>query len=155
MGKEFMERKASDNEYLHKDFHGALSNGIDYLEKNYGKDAVREYLLQFSNSYYAPLKNEICTNGLVALKSYIERIYQVEGGKVNIAFSEDEMIVEIADCPAVSHMKAQGYHVACLFSETTRTVNEAICEDTPYAAELLEYDEETGRSVQRFVRRKQ
>ena len=150
-----MERKASDNEYLHKDFHGALSNGIDYLEKNYGKDAVREYLLQFSNSYYAPLKNEICTNGLVAIKAYIERIYQVEGGKVNIAFSEDEMIVEIAACPAVSHMKAQGYLVARLFSETTRTVNEAICEETPYAAELLEYDEETGRSVQRFFRRKQ
>ncbi len=28
--------KASDNEYLHKDFHGALCYGIKYLDDVYG-----------------------------------------------------------------------------------------------------------------------
>jgi hypothetical protein len=31
-----MERRASDNTYLHKDFHGALSAGLDYLRLTYG-----------------------------------------------------------------------------------------------------------------------
>ena len=44
MVKQVIERKASDNEYLHKDFHCALSVGIEYLEQNYDEDAVRRYL---------------------------------------------------------------------------------------------------------------
>ena len=32
------------------------------------------------------------------------------------------------------------------------TVNQAICHETAFAAELTEYDDETGRSIQRFYR---
>jgi len=39
MPKEAMTRRASDNVYLHKDFHGALSIAIDYLDRNYGEAA--------------------------------------------------------------------------------------------------------------------
>ena len=38
-------------------------------------------------------------------------------------------------------------------SETIDTVNRAICHGTPFASELVEYDEWTGRSIQRFYRR--
>lgn len=148
-----MTRKAADNEYLHKDFHGALSNGIEYLDRQYGEAAVKEYLRQFADSFYAPLKTEICRRGLAALKEHIERTYKIEGGEVDIKFSEDEMTVRVKACPAITHMRSHGYHVARLFVETIRTVNEAICEDTPFAAELLEYDEQTGASVQKFTRR--
>ena len=41
MAKEVMRRQASDNPYLHRDFHGALSAGIEYLDRHYGEDAVR------------------------------------------------------------------------------------------------------------------
>ncbi|MEN6358418.1 MAG: hypothetical protein ABFD83_15195 [Armatimonadota bacterium] len=153
MAKETMTRKAADNDYLHKDFHGALSNGIEYLDRQYGEEAVRDYLQQFANSFYAPLKQEICKRGLAALKEHIEQTYKVEGGEVDITFSEDEMVVKVKACPAVTHMRSHGYQVARLFVETTRTVNEAICEGTPFAAELLEYDDQTGASVQRFARR--
>ena len=50
-------------------------------------------------------------------------------------------------------MRKNGYPVARLFHETTKTVNETFCEGTPYAFELVEYDMQTGRSVQRFYRR--
>jgi len=65
----------------------------------------------------------------------------------------DSLWIRVTACPAVTHLRERGYPVARLFRETTRTVNEAICEGTPYAAELIEYDEATGRSVQRFFRR--
>ena len=41
MPKEYIKRNAADNEYLHKDFHGALSAGIEYLHRNYSAQAVR------------------------------------------------------------------------------------------------------------------
>jgi len=133
--------EASDNVYLHKDFHGALSVGIDYLEENFGEEAVREYLRDFTNTYFAPLKEEVKQRG------------QKEGGEAEITLNDNELIVRVAACPAVTHMHQHGYAVTNMFYETTKTVNEALIADTDFAAELVEYDEETGRSVQRFYRR--
>ena len=152
MAKEVMKRQAADNEYLHKDFHGALSAGIDYLEEHYGEQAVGEYLRQFATSYYRPLREDLAVRGLAALKEHFEKQYEQEDGSIRITLSDDEMILEVDACPAVTHMRACGYQVARLFVETTRTVNEAICEGSDFAAELVEYDPQTGRSRQRFYR---
>ena len=152
MVKEIVRRKASDNEYLHKDFHGALSGGIEYLHKNYGEQAVRDYLRRFAMTFYVPLKESIKARGLIALKEHWENIYKIEGGKIEIELSDNEMILKVSACPAVMHMRQHSYPVAELYHETTKTVNEAICEGTGFAAELLTYEAETGRSVQRFYR---
>ncbi len=153
MSKDTMSRRGSDNVYLHKDFHGALSAGIEYLEVNYGAEAVRDYLRRFTRAYYALLIDQIKTRGLVALKEHFERIYAIEGAAVQIDLSEDELTVRAGECPAVAHMRSHGYPIARLFVETTRTVNEALCEGTPFQAELLDYDDQTGGGTQRFTRR--
>ena len=153
MAKEVMRRRASDNEYLHKDFHGVLSEGIKYIDDRYGEEAVREYLRGFASSFYAPLVSDIKERGLMALKERLEEIYKAEGARVETALSGDELLVTVEACPAVMHMREQGYRVARLFRETTSTVSDALCEGTPFSAELVEYDEQTGRSVQRFRRR--
>jgi hypothetical protein len=88
--------------------------------------------------------------GLAAIKEHFENIYRLEGGEAEFELSADDLVIRVAACPAVTHMRKQGYPIARLFHETTRTVNEALCEGTDYAADLLEYDPETGRSVQRF-----
>jgi hypothetical protein len=152
--KEVIRRSASDNVYLHKDFHGALSTGIDYLDKHYGPEAVREYLHIFTRSFYSPLIESLKQRGLIALKEHFEKVYSIESGTVRIDLAEDELIIEVESCPAVMHMRENGYKVADLFFETTRTVNEALCEDSPFEAELVSYDQQTGRSKQRFYRRK-
>ena len=152
MAREVMRRKASDNVYLHKDFHGGLSGAIDYLHQNYGEQAVKDFLRRFSLTFYSPLSSVLRERGLCALKEHFEKIYRDEGGKIEMEFSQDEMILKVQACPAVMHMRKHGYRVAEMFSETTRTVNEAICEGTSFSAELLEYEAETGRSVQRFYR---
>ena len=153
MTREVMQRSASDNEYLHQDFHGALSAGIEYLHKNYGKQAVRDYLRQFALDFYSPLKKALIECGLVALKEHFEKIYKIEGGKIEITLCDNELILKVDVCPAVMHMRENGYPVAELFHETTKTVNEAICEGSEFVFELVEYDPQTGRSVQRFYRR--
>ncbi len=153
MAKRVMRREASDNPYLHKDFHGALSVGIDYLQENFGEEAVREYLWDFTNAYFAPLKTEIKQRGLSALKEYFQELYEKEGGEVQITLNDDELVIRVAACPAVTHMRQHGYAVANMFYETTKTVNEALVAGTDFAAELVEYDDETGHSVQRLYRR--
>ncbi len=153
MTRKVMHRKASDNEYLHQDFHGALSAGIEYLHVNHGEQAVRDYLREFTLKYYAPLRQDLKRRGLVALKKHFNALYKKERAEFTLRLTRDELVVIVAACPAVTHMKKQGYPVARLFHETTRTVNEALCEGTRYAAELVQYDPATGRSIQRFFRR--
>jgi hypothetical protein len=155
MAKKTMSRRGSDNVYLHRDFHGALSAGIDYLDQNFGEEAVREYLRRFTRSFYAPLIEDVKRRGLVALNEQFEKVYATEGGEVEITCSDSELVVRVRACPAVKHMREHGYPVARLFLETTRTVGQALCEGTPIIVESLQYDHETGRSVQRFTRRAQ
>ncbi len=147
-----MQREASDNEYLHRDFHGALSSALIYLEERFGPDAVREYLREFARAYYAPLREELAARGLPAVADRLRRVYEAEGGEVRLELSDDELLVEVAACPAVAHMRANDYAVSPMWHETIRTVNEAICEGSPWRFELLEYRDATGASRGRFSR---
>lgn len=153
MAKLSITRCASDNVYLHKDFHGALSSGIAYLHQRYGEDAVHRYLRQFAKTYYAPLTHALQERGLSAMREHLERIYAIEGGEIAIEGDEDQLIVHVTACPAVTHMHEHGYPVARLFSATSSTVYAAICEKTPFAVDVLSYDEQTGASTVRFYRR--
>lgn len=153
MTRKVMERKASDNQYLHKDFHGALSNGIEYLHKNFGEEAVREYLSKFTKTFYAPLIEDLKRRGMVALKEHFERIYEIEGGKVEISFNEDELIIKVQECPAITHLHKKNMPVARMFYETSKTVNEMLCDGTCFSAELKDYNEDNGSCIQRFYRR--
>ena len=154
MVREVMRRRASDNEYFHPDFHGALSAAIEYLDLRYGEQAVRDYLRRFTTCYYSPLRSALQKSGLAALKEHFEGLYQREGGKIDVTLSENELLITVRACPAVTHMRKRGYHVARLFHETTKTVNEALCEGTAFSAQLVQYDPQTGRSVVRFWRRR-
>jgi hypothetical protein len=153
MAKEVMTRTASQNTYLHKDFHGALSVGLIYVQEHFGDDAVREYLRDFATAFYSPLTASIRERGLIALKEHFEKIYNLEGGDVSIRYANDELVIDVKACPAVTHMREHNYLVSPLFHETTRTVNEVICDGTPVAFEMLSYDEQTGQRVERFYRR--
>jgi hypothetical protein len=154
MTRQVMTRRASDNQYLHKDFHGALSLAIDYFDRNYGEEAVRAYLRQFTRSYYAGLTDQLSERGLIALAEHFARIYEIEGASASIRLSEsgDELSVDVSECPAVRHMRERGFPISRLFVETMRTVNAALCEGTPFEYELLEYDPDTGRSRERLRR---
>ena len=154
MTKMTITRKASDNLYLHKDFHGALNLALEYLRKRFGNDSVRGYLRQCAKSFHAPLIRNLRRQGLFALKEHFKKIYAVEGVPARIHCSKDELRLETDFCPAVKHIRKIGMTVSPLFNETERTVHEAICENTPFAFELVSYDKNTGRSVQRFYRRK-
>ena len=152
MPRDVMERRASDNEYLHMDFHGALSNALIYLEERFGEDAVREYLHRFARAYYAPLREELAARGLPAIADRLRRVYAAEGGEVRLDLRDDELLVEVAACPAVTHMRARGYRVSPLWRETIRCTSEAICEGSPWRNELLVHRDAPSVRRGRFFR---
>lgn len=153
MAKQSITKKASDNQYLHKDFHIALNFGIEYLSENFGAEGVREYLSQFAGAYYALLTKTLEKKGLCAIKLHYEEIYKIEGAGYDIDFSGEELTIHLISSPAVMHIKSQGHVVSDLYYETVAMVNKAICAGTLWDVELLTYDDETGGYRLHFFKR--
>ena len=157
MNKELkMVRKASDNKYLHKDFHNILNIGLNYVKDKYGDEAVKEYIRQIALTYYAPLKDEIRKKGLDAIEAHIKDVYEKEEWIDHVSFARlrTRLTVSIDECPGVSHIKKSGGQVSPLYIQTTKTLYETICESTKYEFELISYDEKSGKAEFVFVSRK-
>jgi len=153
MAREVMRRQASDNPYFHRDFHATLNQGLIYLQERFGPAAVRDYLRQLGRTFYSPLNESLRRGGLEAIRQYLEKVYSEENAEYEIQSNENDLEMKIARCPAVSHIRKSGFTVSDMFCETTKTIFETICEDTPFDFLLEEYEPETGKSRFRFFRR--
>lgn len=151
---EIMDRKASDNEYWHRDFHNGINNGVRYLGENYGDEVVLDYLQTFTRNFYTRLVNKIRENGLSAMKEHIENIYAIERASddLTIDLTDDVLSVKVAKCPALSYFKTMGYTPCKWYSWTTSVVNETIAADAGYKFTMESYNEDTGAAAYRFER---
>lgn len=151
---ERMERRAADNKYLHRDFHGIMNLGISYLQEEYGDGSVIEYLQQYTKVFHKPLIDKIKQQGLSALEEYFKNIFEIEEvpGDVSFDKKDGELTVKIAKSPDVVHIVKSGLTPAPMLVETTRTVGQTLADETGYGYELTGYDEQTGASVQRFFK---
>ena len=142
--------RASDNTYLHRDFHGALCFALKYLDDTFGEDATREYLEQVAQTVFAPLSDDLARRGLVALEEHWRGVFETEGGDWSLdADAEGALVLTVRDCPAVGHLKAIGQLHTSRFCEATRIVNAEICRRAGYEA-TCDYESGAGRCVQRF-----
>jgi len=146
-----MERSASDNEYLHRDFHGALAYAISYLDRRYGEQGIREYLEQTARNAYLPLIEAVKKDGLTAIESHFRKIFDIEGGEIEIINDGNYLKLTVKKCPAICHLKKTGQLYSDKFCLTTVVVNETVCRQAGIETEC-EYNIEKGCCVQRFWR---
>ena len=140
---------AADNVYLHKDFHGALCYAIKYLDDNYGRDETVEYLKQVGSTYFRPLSDQLRREGLSALEKHWRKVFADEGGVFEIGYEGDMLVLEVAECPAVTHLKNQNQFCTDRFCESTVVVNDAICKAAGYECSCS-YEAGIGKCIQKF-----
>ena len=141
--------RASDHQYLHKDFHGALCYGIKYITETFGPQAVTAYLQQVARTFYAPLIEQLKQRGLPALQEHWKQIFTAEGGDFELTCDESTLVLTVNRCPAVCHIKENGQLYTEKFCETTVVVNETICADAGYRCSC-DYQPGQGACVQKF-----
>ena len=134
---------------VHKDFHGALSYGLQFVEDNYGREGLDDFLSRLAESIYLPLVDGIRARGLDALREYWQTIFEMEQGEFEMCMQDDALVLRVHRCPAICHMKECGYAIAEHFCEHTRIVNEAVCKAAGCRSSV-EYDQRAGSCVQRF-----
>ncbi len=136
---------------VHKDFHGALSFGLEFLEEHYGEEGRGAFLSGLADTVYKPLVEDIRARGLVALREHWQTIFDLEDGEIEMRDEGDVLVLEVHRCPAITHMQARGYAIADHFCEHTHIVNEAVCDAAGYTCGVA-YDQDAGRCTQRFRR---
>jgi len=147
-----MERKASDNEYFHRDFHSSMNMGIEYLGANYGEQAVTEFLARYTRNVHCRTIEAIRGDGLTAILENIRETYRKEKaeGVLSIAVDENSLTVKVAYCPAVKHLHATGRNVSFWYRYTTEVVMRIFAEAGDFKFTMVSYDEETGAAEYRF-----
>jgi|GEM_PF-191533 len=148
-----IERKASDNKYLHKDFHIALNLLLTYLYEHFGKDALVDYLKQYSQAYHKPLNQKLISGDIEALVIYFKDIYEKEEWPVNISSDENSIEITQDACPAITHIVQKGGKLCPYYRETYNTVYKTICENTSFEYVLEYFNDETGACKQIFNRK--
>lgn len=136
---------------VHKDFHGALSYGLQFLDENCGEDGRNAFLAGLADSVYKPLVEDMRRRGLRALRDHWRQVFELEEGEIELREDDESLELHVPRCPAIAHMKAHDYAIASSYCEHTRIVNEAVCRAAGFES-TVEYDQENGRCVQRFGR---
>lgn len=153
MEKKVVNKKASDNEYFHLDFHLSMNMLLDYILTNYGYEGVVEYIKQFTKTFHKPLIENLKNGSLLPLKEYIEEIYIREKCQVDITYNKDKLIFFIKTCPGITHILKNNQQPSKAYVETYNTLYKTICEKSPFSYKLISFNKETGKSKHQFTRR--
>lgn len=150
---EIMDRKASQNEYFHKDFHSIMNSGIEYVGSKFGTQEVRAYLEQFTRHVYCKWIETIRREGLPAIREKIEDTYAKEKAPdaVHTTLENGVLRIEVKYCPAVKHLHATGRAVSKWYPCTTEFVFETLARETGYTFQMDSYDETTGAASYHFA----
>ena len=150
---EIMDRKASQNEYFHKDFHSIMNMGIHYLGEKFGSEELCEYLSRFTRNVYKKVIEDIKVRGLDALSDKITDTYKKEKASdaLQLIREENALTVKVSYCPAVKHLHETGREVSPWYRYTTETVMSELAKAGGYSFIMDSYDEETGAAEYRFT----
>ena len=152
---EIMDRKASDNEYFHKDFHSSLNNGLEYLGRFHSEADIVNYLTRFTKNVYRKLIEEAKTGKAAVLEKFIRNTYQKEHAEdalsTEVSGDGKKLEVKVAYCPAVKHLHATGREVSQWYEMSTSVVMQTIAEETGAEFSMGSYDRETGKTEYSFT----
>ena len=148
----YIERKAEENKYLHRDFHVSGDIGIAYVGKFYGDDGVKEYLVKYAKSFFSKLAEEVRDKGLEPLEEYFKKIFLAEEREdwLLTTLNDNCLTIKIIKCPALDFMKQIGHTPSKWYGETTKTVYPTLAQMCGLKFELSFYNEEDGSAEFKF-----
>ncbi len=119
-----IDMKAEDNKYLHRDFHLLGDLALKYCGEQFGDKGVEEFLTDYTKNYYSPQIEDIKKRGLVALREWLEKIYEVEEASelLKTELSENQLTVTVEKSPVIEYMRSLNQEPTEYYIEETRTV---------------------------------
>ena len=150
---EILDIKPSEHEYFHRDFHSSLNMGIDFLAKEHGEEALRDYLKLYTLHVYKPVFEKMKQGAMNAIEEKIRKTYHLEHADdvLSIEKKDGKMNVKIAYCPAVKHLHETGRKVSAWFKLGTEVVMQTLAECGGLKFAMESYDDATGAAAYSFA----
>ena len=137
-----------ENNELHLDFHGTTNTTLNYIAEKYGVDALKMILRKTGREVYRSIHDKLAAGDASELIEHLNWFFWREQGKYQLTASENEIVFEVFECPAIRHLhklKLEPSPYVCL---QTSEVNAGMCEGTPWHSEVKILGE--GHCVQTF-----
>ena len=145
-GRTVIDMKTEDNKYLHRDFHLSGDLALKYCGEQFGDGAVREFLSDYVRHFYSPQIADIKKRGLVALKEWIEHVYEVEEASdvLHTVLTDGALTVTVDKSPVIEYMRSLGQQPSKYYIEQTRTLYAVIARESGLDFTLEYYNEDGG-----------
>ncbi len=149
---EVMEYRSDQLEYFHPDFHSSLNRGIDYVAREHGQEALRDYLYRYTDNVYVRTIEAMKDGALDAIEARIRDTYRLERAEdvLEIRREDGALYVTVRECPAVKHLHATGRDVSKWFGYSTEYVMRRLAERGGLAFSMDKYVPETGEAAYSF-----
>lgn len=143
---------SKNTEYFHRDFHSSMNMGIDYVAKEHGEQALRDYLTMYTHHVYKPVFEAMEENPLNAIEEKIRETYRLEKAEdaLEITRTERGFTVRILYCPAVKHLHDTRRDVSDWFSLSTEVVMQTLADRAGLTFRMEKYDAATGAAEYSF-----
>ncbi|MCQ2437497.1 MAG: hypothetical protein MJ099_03770 [Clostridia bacterium] len=149
---EILDIKPSEHEYFHRDFHSSLNMGIDFLAREHGEEALRDFLRIYTAHVYFPVLEKDGVTGMDAIERQIRKTYTLEHAEDAVEINNDGtgLTVKIGYCPAVRHLHDTGRVVSDWFGLSTEEVMATLAAREGLKFTMVSYDAATGAAEYRF-----
>ncbi len=137
-----------ENNELHMDFHGTTNTTLNYIADNYGVDALKMILRKTGRDVYKSIHEKLAEGDASELIEHLNWFFNREKGKYTLSVSQDEIVFEVLECPAIRHLRKLGLEPSEHVCLQTEYVNEGMCENTPWKSSLKVISE--GHCIQTF-----
>ena len=146
--------KSEDNKYLHRDFHLLGDLALTYCGEKFGDNGVKEFIADYTRTYYAPIIEKIKKNGLSEIKAWIENIYDIEEASelLHTNLTESELEITVSKSPVIEYMHSLGQQPGKYYFEETNTFYSVIAEECDIEF-CLDYYKEDGAAKFIFRRK--
>lgn len=119
------------------DFYFGINATFRFIEKKLGYDALRRYWREMGRSYFRPVTERWFEGGLPMVAAYWRAFFAAEpGGEVRVLEEEGKVVIEVLDCPAISHLKKNHRTIASHFCQHCHFVSDAMGESAGIACRV-------------------
>ena len=109
------------------DFYFAINATFRFILQRFGLACLRRYWTDLGTQYYAPLTAAWRQRGLPGIAAYWRAFFAAEpGAEVQVQESDGAVVVEVAVCPAIQHLRAHQREIVPCYCQHCYFLNEAI-----------------------------
>jgi len=109
------------------DFYFAINATFRFIHERWGEEGLTRYWEALAREYYAPVSARFRDEGLDGVAAYWRDFFAEEpGGSVEVRADADAVVIRVAECPAIRHLRAHGREVMPLYCRHCRVVSSAM-----------------------------